>query len=78
MYIYNEEYIVGCRMLRDMLEVVCFVGNVLSLLIVKCILRLGSPPELTFLNKLFLVYYVIDAIVGSTEVYFLFQLKEER
>ena len=76
--IFYKEYIVCCRMIRNMLQAVCFFGNVLSLVIVTCIIRLGSPPKLTFLNKLFLLYYVTDAIVGSTEVNFLFQLNEER
>ena len=75
-------YLVIClvisRMLRDLLQVACFVGNVLSLLIVRCLIRLGSPLKLTFLNQLFLIYYAIDAIVGSAEINFLFELKEER
>lgn len=65
-------------MLRDMLQAAGFSGNVLSLLIVRCIFRMGSPLQLTFLNKMFLIYYAIDAIVGSTEIHFLFKLKEER
>ena len=65
-------------MLNDMLQAVGFIGNFLSLLIVRCILRIGSPLRLTFLNQMFLIYYAIDAIVGSTEIHFLFKLKEER
>ena len=65
-------------MLRDMLQAAGFAGNVLSLLIVRCIFRMGSPLQLTFLNQMFLIYYAIDAIVGSTEIHFLFKLKEER
>ena len=65
-------------MLRDMLQAAGFSGNVLSLLIVRCIFRMGSPLQLTFLNQMFLIYYAIDAIVGSTEIHFLFKLKEER
>ena len=66
------------RMLRDMLQAAGFTGNILSLLIVRCIFRIGSPLKLTFLNQMFLIYYAIDAIVGSTEIHFLFKLKEER
>ena len=61
-----------------MLQAAGFAGNVLSLLIVRCIFRMGSPLQLTFLNQMFLIYYAIDAIVGSTEIHFLFKLKEER
>ena len=66
------------RMIRDMLQAAGFAGNILSLLIVRCIFRIGSPLKLTFLNQMFLIYYAIDAIVGSTEIHFLFKLKEER
>ena len=66
------------RMLRDMLQAAGFTGNILSLLIVRCIFRIGSPLKLTFLNQMFLIYFAIDAIVGSTEIHFLFKLKEER
>ena len=65
-------------MSRDMLQAAGFAGNVLSLLIVRCILRIGSPLKLTFLNQMFLIYYAIDAIIGATEIHFLFKLKEER
>ena len=65
-------------MLKDMLQAVGFIGNILSLLIVRCIFRIGSPLRLTFLNQMFLIYYAIDAIVGSTEMNFLFKLSEER
>ena len=66
------------RMLRDILQAAGFTGDILSLLIVRCIFRIGSPQKLTFLNQMFLIYYAIDAIVGSTEIHFLFKLKEER
>ena len=69
--------VVRVSMLRDMLQVAGLAGNILSLLIVRCIFRMGSPLKLTFLNQMFLIYYAIDALVGSTEIYFLFKLKEE-
>ena len=64
-------------MLRDMLQAAGLAGNILSLMIVWCIFKIGIPPKLTFLNQMFLIYYAIDAIVGSTEIHFLFKLKEE-
>ncbi len=69
--------LVRVRMLRDMLQATGFAGNILSLLIVKCIFRMGNPFKLTFLNQMFLIYYANDAIVGSIEINFLFKLKEE-
>ena len=65
-------------MSRDMLQAAGFAGNILSLLIVRSIFRIGNPLKLTFLNQMFLIYYAIDAIVGATEIHFLFKLKEER
>ena len=61
-----------------MLQAAGFAGNTLSLMIVWCILRIGNPLKLTFLNQMFLIYFAIDAIVGATEIHFLFKLKEER
>ena len=64
-------------MLEEMLQAAGFSGNILSLMIVMCIIRIGSPLKLTFLNQMFLIYFSIDAIVGSIEIQFLFRLKEE-
>ena len=75
---YNLFKVYVDRHKRDMLQAAGFAGNILSLMIVWCILKIGSPLKLTFLNKMFLIYYAIDAIVGSTEIHFLFKLKEER
>ena len=64
--------------LRDILQCAAFTGDILSLLIVRSILRIGSPFKLTFLNKMFLTYYSVDSIIGTLETHFLFKLKEER
>ena len=61
-----------------MLQAAGFAGNILSLMIVWCIFKIGSPPKLTFLNQMFLIYYAIDAVVGLMEIHFLFELKEGR
>ena len=66
------------RMLRDMLQAAGFVGNILSLMIVRCIVRAGNPLKLSFLNQMFLIYFVLDSIFGSLEIHFLMELKEER
>ena len=78
----SESESVRVRMLRDtMLDLLqaafAFAGNILSLLIVKCIFKMGSPLKLTFLNQMFLIYFTIDAIIGSMEIHFLFQLKQD-
>ena len=75
---YNLFKVYVDRHKRDMLQAAGFAGNILSLMIVWCIFKIGSPLKLTFLNQMFLIYYAIDAIVGSTEIHFLFKLKEER
>ena len=65
-------------MLRDFLQIAAFAGNFVSLLIVRCIFRIGSPFKLTFLNQMFSIYYFLDSIFGAFEIHFLFKLKEER
>ena len=65
-------------MLREILQFAALSGSALSLLIVICILRIGSPHRLTFLNQMFFVYYSIDSVFGTFEIHFLFKLKEER
>ena len=75
----SESESVRVRMSREMIQAAfAFAGNVLSLMIVRCIFKMGSPLKLTFLNQMFLIYFAIDAIIGSMEIYFLFQLKQER
>ena len=65
-------------MLRDILQYAAFTGDILSLLIVISIIRIGSPFKLTFLNKMFLIYFSVDSIIGTLETHLLFKLKEER
>ena len=64
-------------MLDDMLQAAAYSGNIVSLMIVISIIRIGSPLKLTFLNQLFLIYFSIDTIVGSIEIHSLYRLKEK-
>ena len=58
-----------------MLEMLCLSGNVLSGIIAFYI---GSIQEKTLINKMFLVYFAIDCVIGATDPYFLFKLFRER
>ena len=56
-------------------ELGCYSGCALSALIAWRLLRMKN---LTWVNKMFLVYFCIDAVFGSFETYFLFKLYRER
>ena len=57
------------------LEKLCLSGNVLSGIIAFNIWRI---PEKTLVNKMFLVNFAIDCVIGATDPYFLFKLFRER
>ena len=57
------------------LEKLCLFGNVLSGIIAFIIWRI---PEKSLINKMFLVYFAIDCVIGATDPYFLFKLFRER
>ena len=56
------------------LEKLCLSGNVLSGIIAFIIWRI---PEKTLINKMFLVYFAIDCVIGASDPYFLFKLFRE-
>ena len=57
------------------LETLCLSGNVLSGIIAFNVWRI---QEKTLINKMFLVYFAIDCVIGATDPYFLFKLFRER
>ena len=57
------------------LEMLCYSGNILSGIIAFNIWRM---QEKTHINKLFLVYFAIDCLIGILEPYFLFKIEKER
>ena len=58
-----------------LLEKLCLSGNVLSGIIAFNVWRI---QEKTLINKMFLVYFAIDCVIGATDPYFLFKLFRER
>ena len=56
-------------------ELCCHAGAFLSLLIATKLLRMEN---LTFFNKMFLVYFSADFLFGKIETYFLFKLWIDR
>ena len=57
------------------LEMLCYSGNILSGIIAFNIWRM---QEKTHINRLFLVYFAIDCLIGILEPYFLFKIEKER
>ena len=57
------------------LEKLCLSGNVLSGIIALIIWRI---PEKSLINKMFLVYFAIDCMIGASDPYFLLKLFRER
>ena len=57
------------------LEMLCYSGNILSGIIALNIWRI---QEKTLFNKMFMVYFAIDCLVGVTDPYYLFKLYKER
>ena len=56
-------------------ELLCYSGGFLSLVIAW---RLFKMENLTFLNKMFLVYFSTDFVFATVETYFQFKLLRER
>ena len=57
------------------LEALCYCGAASSAVIVW---RLATMSNLSWINKMFLLYFSIDFIFGNLETYFLFKLQTER
>lgn len=57
------------------LEMLCYSGNIMSGIIASKIWRI---QEKTLINKMFMVYFVIDCSIGAIDPYFLFKLFKER
>ena len=55
----------------EVAEAACYFGASMSVLIAK---RLYGIKEKTFINKLFLVYFTVDAIMGTLYTFLLFRV----
>ena len=61
--------------LVNIAEVLCFLGLTLSAQIAY---RLGKIEKLTFFNKMFFLYFLLDFFIGSIESYLLFKVYRDR
>ena len=59
-------------------EYLCYSGSTVSALIAASLLRMGNIKTMTFFNKMFILYFGIDSVIGVIEEYFLFRLNEHR
>ena len=62
----------------DVSEYGCYIGCIFSLVIAKNVLWMGRYTKLTFVNKMLILFYLLDTFTGMAEIYFLFKLKRER
>ena len=57
--------------MMDVAEAACYFGASMSALIAK---RLYGMKEKTFINKMFLLYFTVDAIMGTLYTFLLFRV----
>ena len=60
------------------LEFPCILGSFLSGMLALNLLRMESPKAMNFVNKMFLLYFSVDFIVGLIQDFLLFKLSENR
>ena len=56
----------------EVAEASCYLGGVISALMAK---RIFGMHEKTFINKIFLCYFTVDAIMGTLNTFLLFRLQ---
>ena len=56
----------------EMVETACYLGASLSALMARRIYRMH---EKTFINKMFLWYFAVDAIMGTLNTFLLFRVQ---
>ena len=64
-------------MLEELLKLPINSASFFSFLIVLNLLRMGLS-NMTFLNKMFLIYFSIETITSLVDGYLLFRLRENR
>ena len=61
-----------------MSEFICYSGCAVSAAIAARLLMMGNLHTLTFYNRMFILYYMLESVIGALEEYFLFRVKEHR
>ena len=74
----GETLRIPMAMFTYLLEFPCHLGSVMSFILVINLLRMGSLKTMTFINKMFLMYFSVDFIVGLIQDFLLFKLGEKR
>ena len=77
-YMEGEQLTILMEMFTYLLEFPCYIGSVLTFMLVINLLRMGSLKAMTFVNKMFLIYFSVDLIVGLIQDFSLFKLGEKR
>ena len=63
------------KSLEQIAEFGCYLGSILSAVIAVKLFRMQN---LTWINQMFLLYFIIDAFMGTLETFFSFKLYRER
>ena len=58
--------------IMEVAETACYLGASLSALIAQ---RIVLMPDKTFINKMFLWYFAVDAIMGTLNTFLLFRVQ---
>ena len=56
----------------EVVETACYLGATLSALIAH---RIYGMHDKTFINKMFLLYFAVDAIIGTLNTFLLFRVQ---
>ena len=65
-------------MLDEILKLPFYFGSFFSSLISMYLMKMGAIRDMTFFNKMFLIYFAFESIIGLVDGTFLFRLREER
>ena len=63
------------KSLEQIAEFGCYLGSILSAVIAVKLFRMQN---LTWINQMFLLYFIIDAFMGTLETFFSFKLYRDR
>ena len=74
----GEQLTILMEMFTYLLEFPCYIGSVFTFMLVINLLRMGSLKAMTFVNKMFLIYFSVDLIVGLIQDFSLFKLGGKR
>ena len=61
--------------MKTTLEYICYIGPLVSFIMFLKMVRMRSE---LFLNKMLLFYFLLDGVLGSLEIHYLFKIERHR